>query len=98
MNLSWFPEGSFTILAPIDAAFDDVDYVGLLENSTELTSVLNRHIIDAKVEAIDVENGPVKTQGGEIIFADAEPNETEIKITFTYDPVEIKPVDQGPIQ
>ncbi len=43
-------------------------------------SVLNRHIIDAKVESIDVENGPVKTHGEEIIFGHAEPSDSDIKV------------------
>jgi hypothetical protein len=48
--------------------------------------VLNRHIIEAKLEAIDVVNGPVTTRGGDIIFADAEPSEDfkDIKVTFTF--------------
>ena len=68
-------------MAPVDAAFEDLELDALLDNSTELSLVLNRHVIDAKVESIDVENGPVKTQGGEIIFAHAEISEADIKVT-----------------
>jgi uncharacterized surface protein with fasciclin (FAS1) repeats len=74
-------------LAPTNAAFEKIDPVNLnlvLENSTELESVLKRHVIPAKVEAIDVDSGPVTTLGGEIIFAEATPTENAISVTFSY--------------
>jgi len=38
----------------------------ILANATELKSILRRHIIAAKVEAIDVDSGPLNTSGGEV--------------------------------
>ncbi len=65
----FFSDGPFTILAPTNDAFDSIDASNLeeiLANATELKSILRRHIIAAKVEAIDVDSGPLNTSGGEV--------------------------------
>ena len=72
-------EGPFTVLAPIDSAFDIIDVPALLDNPTELNAVLTRHVIGAKVESGDLENGPVPTLGGEIIFVEIEGSTVSFK-------------------
>jgi uncharacterized surface protein with fasciclin (FAS1) repeats len=46
-----------------------------------LTKVLTRHVIAAKVLSTDIKNGPVKTLGGEIIYANVEESESGTKVT-----------------
>ena len=77
-------DGPFTVLAPVNAAFDAVDVPALLDNATALTAVLTRHVVSAKVESGDLENGPVKTLGGEIIIAKVEVSGTETKVSFIW--------------
>ena len=72
-------DGPFTVLAPIDSAFDIIDVPALLDNPTELNAVLTRHVIGAKVESGDLENGPVPTLGGEIIFVEIEGSTVSFK-------------------
>ena len=66
-------------MAPIDSAFDIIDVPALLDNPTELNTVLTRHVIGAKVESGDLENGPVPTLGGEIIFVEIEGSTVSFK-------------------
>jgi len=73
-NLRGFriPEGPFTVLAPVDSAFDGVDLDALLNDPAALTAVLLRHVVDAEVYAKDVSNGPVKTKGGDVVTASTD--------------------------
>ena len=83
--LPWlFPDGPFTVLAPTDTAFESVDVGGLIANKTELTRVLTRHVIAAKVYAADVGTGPIETLGGEIIQGATEGTGDNIKVTFAF--------------
>ena len=77
-------EGPFTVLAPIDSAFDIIDVPALLDNPTELNAVLTRHVISGKVESGDLENGPVKTLGGEIIIVQIEVSAAGTKVSFRW--------------
>ena len=71
-------DGPFTVLAPVNTAFDIIDVPGLLDNPTELNAVLTRHVIGAKFESGDLVDGPVPTLGGEIIFVQIE----DSKVSF----------------
>ena len=71
MNFFGFSDGPFTILAPTNEAFAKIDAANLeeiLANATELNKILLRHVINAKVESIDVATGPVTTKGGEVCY------------------------------
>ena len=56
----------------------------MIANATELTKVLTRHVVAAKVLAADVSTGPVKTLGGEIIEATSTGTGADLKVTFAY--------------
>lgn len=64
--------GPFTILAPVDSAFEVIDVDALLNDKTQLTEVLLRHVIDGEVTSKDVSNGPVKSKGGDILTANVD--------------------------
>ena len=52
--------GNFTVFAPSDAAFANIpleDYKALLENSTELKSVLTYHVVEGKMMLKDLKDG-----------------------------------------
>ncbi len=52
--------GTFTVFAPSDAAFFKIpleDYKALLEDSTELKSVLTYHIVEGKIMLSDLKDG-----------------------------------------
>ena len=90
-------DGPFTILAPVNSAFDIIDVPALLDNPTELNAVLTRHVISGKVESGDLENGPVKTLGGEIIIVQIEVSAAGTKVSFRWWLAELAlaPVDLG---
>ena len=75
-------DGPFTVLAPVNTAFEGIDVPALLENVTALTAVLTRHVISGKIESGDLENGPVKTLGGEIIIVEIVDSEAGAKVSF----------------
>jgi len=61
-------EGPFTVFAPTDDAFAEVDDLdSILADKDKLASILKYHVIAGKVMAADVETGKVATvQGDEV--------------------------------
>jgi len=53
-------EGPFTVFAPTDAAFAEIleeQFNALMANKTELTNLLNYHIVPGEVTSTDLKNG-----------------------------------------
>jgi uncharacterized surface protein with fasciclin (FAS1) repeats len=60
--------GPFTVFAPTDEAFAKIPKAqldALLKDKAKLTAVLTYHVVPAKVMAMDVKAGPVKTVQGQ---------------------------------
>jgi uncharacterized surface protein with fasciclin (FAS1) repeats len=62
-------KGPFTVFAPIDAAFAEIpkdQLNALMANKTELTNLLNYHVVPGKIMSTDFKNGmAVRTVQGE---------------------------------
>ncbi len=64
-------EGPFTVFAPVDSAFDEIDVALLLDDPDALQSVLEGHLV---VDAVDVEtllniSGALTFTGNEVVVA-----------------------------
>ena len=64
-------EGPFTVFAPVDSAFDEIDVALLLDDPDALQSVLESHLV---VDAVDVEtllniSGALTFTGDEVVVA-----------------------------
>lgn len=84
-------QASYTIFAPTDAAFDKLP-AGLLarllkpENRAQLRSLLLHHVVSGRVLAADLEDGNVKTVGGEEIEIDVQDDKIEVGNTTVVSP------------
>ena len=70
--------GDFTIFAPTDAAFNEVDLSGL--SDTQLTNVLLNHVITGTILSTDLSTTYVKTNATEMITGDANPLDLYINL------------------
>lgn len=58
-------DGPYTVFAPTDEAFEDVDLSGLSQE--ELQNILTYHVLPEEVMSGDIESGTVETVNGETI-------------------------------
>lgn len=87
-------EGPFTVFAPTDAAFADiqsaVDNLLKPENKAELSKILTYHVISGKMEAADLEDGQelttvegkklkVMVKNGEVMVGDAKVTTADVE-------------------
>jgi uncharacterized surface protein with fasciclin (FAS1) repeats len=76
-------QGSFTLFAPTDAAFDKLP-AGTLErllraeNKEKLRTLLLNHVVSGKMLAADLKSGNVKTMSGETIQLTATAGDVQV--------------------
>lgn len=76
-------QGSFTIFAPTDEAFDKLpagtlDRLMRAENKDKLRSLLLHHVVSGKMLAADLKSGNIKTMSGETIQLSATAGDVQV--------------------
>lgn len=76
-------QGSFTLFAPTDAAFDKLpagtlDRLLRQENKDKLRTLLLNHVVSGKMLAADLKSGNIKTMSGETIQLTATAGDVQV--------------------